>query len=85
MEAVAEHELVFVEAHRNDSCNESKTDMLAGAAVSYMSFAITYFNFSHKKRTQPCAHQKQKASRLSIPSFVYRQDGHELSRRIWRM
>ena len=34
MEASAEHELGFFEAHRNDSCNESKTDMLAGAATS---------------------------------------------------
>ena len=39
MEAFAEHELGFFEAHRNGSCNESKTDMLAGAAILCKSFA----------------------------------------------
>ena len=34
MEAYAEHELGFSKAHRNGSCNESKTDMLAEAAAS---------------------------------------------------
>ena len=36
MEAFAEHELVFIEAHWNGSCNESKTDILAGAADIYI-------------------------------------------------
>ena len=32
METFAEHELGLTKAHRNGSCNESKTDILAGAA-----------------------------------------------------
>ncbi len=41
MEASAEHELGFSEAHRNGSCNESKTDMLAGAATSKQCACMT--------------------------------------------